>query len=111
MFGCSVPFSLWVGCLFVATLSYYTTDYMRQGQEGADKRTERYVYDPTAGALSCTQLTATADAFQVRACQDRPAWQAPSTRLLQSDLCAGPLFELADDGKASITQVLLGLCI
>lgn len=24
MFGCSVPFSLWVGCLFVATLSYYT---------------------------------------------------------------------------------------
>lgn len=65
MFGCSVPFSLWVGCLFVATLSYYTTDYMRQGQEGADKRTERYVYDPTAGARSCTRLTVTADALRV----------------------------------------------
>ena len=49
MFGCSVPFSLWVGCLFVATLSYYTTDYMRQGQDASEKRTERYVYDPTAG--------------------------------------------------------------
>lgn len=51
MFGCSVPFSLWVGCLFVATLSYYTTDYMRQGQDASEKRTERYVYDPTAGEL------------------------------------------------------------
>ena len=49
MFGCSVPFSLWVGCLFVATLSYYTTDYMRQGQDASEKRTERYVYDPNAG--------------------------------------------------------------
>lgn len=51
MFGCSVPFSLWVGSLFVATLSYYTTDYMRQGQDASEKRTERYVYDPTAGEL------------------------------------------------------------
>ncbi len=46
----SVPFSLWVGSLFVATLSYYTTDYMRQGQEAPEKRNERYVYDPAAGA-------------------------------------------------------------
>ena len=64
MFGCSVPFSLWVGCLFVATLSYYTTDYMRQGQDAADKRTERYVYDPTAGERSCTWLTVITDAFR-----------------------------------------------
>ena len=85
MFGCSVPFSLWVGCLFVATLSYYTTDYMRQGQEGADKRTERYVYDPTAGARFCTRLTVTANSFQMQACQGRPAWQAPDVRLLQFD--------------------------
>ena len=46
----SVPFSLWVGSLFVATLSYYTTDYMRQGQDAPEKRNERYVYDPSAGA-------------------------------------------------------------
>lgn len=50
---CSVPFSLWVGSLFVATLSYYTTDYMRQGQDAPEKRNERYVYDPTAGARAC----------------------------------------------------------
>jgi hypothetical protein len=30
-FGCSVPFSLWFGCLFVCSLSYYTTEYMRCG--------------------------------------------------------------------------------
>lgn len=58
MFGCSVPFSLWVGCLFVATLSYYTTDYMRQGQDASERRTERYVYDPTAGEyVLATQLS------------------------------------------------------
>jgi hypothetical protein len=39
-----------VGSLFVATLSYYTTDYMRQGQDAPEKRNERYVYDPSAGA-------------------------------------------------------------
>ncbi len=49
---CSVPFSLWVGSLFVATLSYYTSDYMRQGQDAPEKRNERYVYDPTAGVPS-----------------------------------------------------------
>ena len=47
----SVPLSLWVGSLFVATLSYYTTDYMRQGQEAPEKRNERYVYDPNAGSV------------------------------------------------------------
>jgi hypothetical protein len=53
---CSVPFSLWVGSLFVATLSYYTSDYMRQGQDAPEKRNERYVYDPTAGEL-CTSAS------------------------------------------------------
>ncbi|CAL8468348.1 g7888 [Coccomyxa elongata] len=58
MFGCSVPFSLWVGSLFVATLSYYTSDYMRQGQDAPEKRNERYVYDPTAGEyVLATQLS------------------------------------------------------
>lgn len=28
-FGCSVPFAMWLGCLLVATLSCYTTDYIR----------------------------------------------------------------------------------
>jgi hypothetical protein len=46
VFGCSVPFSLWVGCLFVATLSYYTSDYMRQSADSEVERAERYVYDP-----------------------------------------------------------------
>ena len=53
----SVPFSLWVGSLFVATLSYYTTDYMRQGQEAPEKRNERYVYDPNAGISAGPSVT------------------------------------------------------
>ena len=53
---CSVPFSLWVGSLFVATLSYYTSDYMRQGQDAPEKRNERYVYDPTAGVHSTSSV-------------------------------------------------------
>ena len=48
IFGCSVPFSLWVGCLFVATMSYYATDHVRQGQ-GSPSKQERYVYDPQVG--------------------------------------------------------------
>ena len=28
-FGCSLPFSLWAGALFVASMTYYTSDYMR----------------------------------------------------------------------------------
>ncbi|KAK9830200.1 hypothetical protein WJX72_010253 [[Myrmecia] bisecta] len=48
VFGCSVPCSLWLGSLFVATLSYYTTDYMRQGNDTPSKE-ERYVYDPQVG--------------------------------------------------------------
>ena len=28
-FGCSVPFAMWLGCLLVASLSCYTTDYIR----------------------------------------------------------------------------------
>ena len=59
MFGCSVPFSLWVGCLFVTTLSYYTSDFMRRGADDEIERAERYIFDPSKvwppgpGALMC----------------------------------------------------------
>ena len=38
-FGCSLPFSLWAGALFVASMTYYTSDYMRAdvGQPDHDK--------------------------------------------------------------------------
>jgi hypothetical protein len=39
---------LWLGALFVTSMSYYTSDYMRRAQEGS-QRVERYVYDPTRG--------------------------------------------------------------
>eukprot|EP00884_Botryococcus_braunii_P022502 jgi/Botrbrau1/8936/Bobra.0148s0049.1 len=57
VFGCSVPFSLWVGCLFVATLSYYTSDYMRRGAENEVERAERYVYDPAKGEYVLARKT------------------------------------------------------
>lgn len=46
-FGCSVPFALWVGSLFVATLSCYTTDYIRRGDgEQGITLHDKYIYDP-----------------------------------------------------------------
>ena len=36
-FGCSLPFSLWAGALFVASMTYYTSDYMRADHGTLDR--------------------------------------------------------------------------
>ena len=42
-FGCSLPFSLWLGALFVATMSYYTVDHMSQGAaDGSSATAEKH---------------------------------------------------------------------
>ncbi|KAK9831633.1 hypothetical protein WJX74_003452 [Apatococcus lobatus] len=46
--GCSVPLSLWVLCMFVTTLGYWTTGFIQQEQDLA-QTLERYVYDPKQG--------------------------------------------------------------
>ena len=48
-FGCSLPFSLWLGSLFITTLSYFTTDYIKRGEGPSEEKPERYVYDPNVG--------------------------------------------------------------
>lgn len=53
-FGCSLPFSLWLGSLFITTLSYYTMDYMKRDSHSEEKP-ERYVYDPTVGEYVLSQ--------------------------------------------------------
>lgn len=42
-FGCSVPLSLWVLCMFVTTLGYWTTGFIQQEQD-TSPALERYVY-------------------------------------------------------------------
>ena len=46
--GCSVPFSLFFGTLFVITLSCYTFDFVREGTADGQKA-ERYCFDPAVG--------------------------------------------------------------
>ena len=41
--GCSVPLSLWVLCMFVTTLGYWTTGFIQQEQD-MPQSLERYVY-------------------------------------------------------------------
>ena len=53
-FGCSLPFSLWLGSLFITTLSYFTTDYMKRDSHSEEKP-ERYVFDPNVGEYVLAQ--------------------------------------------------------
>lgn len=46
--GCSVPFSLFFGTLFLVTLSCYTLDFVREGAADGQKP-ERYCFDPAVG--------------------------------------------------------------
>ena len=48
--GCTVPFSLWILCMFVTTLGYWTTGFIQQGQE-MPQISERYVYGRPASKL------------------------------------------------------------
>ena len=41
--GCSVPLSLWVLCMVVTTLGYWTTGFIQQGEDMYQPQ-ERYVY-------------------------------------------------------------------
>ena len=46
--GCSVPFSLFFGTLFLVTLSCYTLEFVREGTADGQKP-ERYCFDPAVG--------------------------------------------------------------
>ena len=60
--GCSVPFSLFFGSLFVTTLSCYTLDFVREGTAEGQKP-ERYCFDPAVGQCAPARMLRTCGAL------------------------------------------------
>lgn len=71
--GCSVPFSLFFGSLFVTTLSCYTLDFVREGTAEGQK-TERYCFDPAVGQCAPARILCTCGAQRVPAISALTFW-------------------------------------